>query len=103
MARENTARSDEGEEQSSGSFSKKRPTLLYDNGHGTKVVRWDEGISNLQIERSYMPKGETDPNTRVTENINLTPEEALGVMFGLEKGVEQQMEKLQAQRQGQAR
>jgi hypothetical protein len=24
-------------------FSKKRPTLLYDNGHGTKIVGWDEG------------------------------------------------------------
>jgi hypothetical protein len=104
MLQDNTAPADMGdEEQQSTGFAKKRPALLYDNGHGTKVVRWDEGISNLQIERSYMPKGETDPSKRVTEKLNLTPEEALGVMFGLEKGVEQHMEKLQFQRQSQSR
>ena len=103
MSQSNAPRTDEEDEEQTSSFSKKRPTLLYDNGHGTKVVRWDERVSNIQIERSYMPKGETDPSKRVTEKLNLTPEEALGVMFGLEKGVEQHMEKVQAQRQGQAR
>jgi hypothetical protein len=101
MAQDNAARAETGEEQ--GSFSKKRPTLLYDNGHGTKVVRWDEGISNLQIERSYMPKGETDPSKRITDKLNVSSEEALGIIFGLQKGVEQSMEKLQSQRQGQNR
>jgi len=97
MAQDNTARADEGEERS---FSKKPPTLTYDNGHGTRVKRWDDGISNIQIERSYKPK---DSNEYVTQTVSLTPEEALGVMFGLQKGVEQHMEKLQTQRQGQNR
>jgi hypothetical protein len=74
------------------SFSKKPPTLLYDNGHGTRVSRWEEGVSNLQIERSYLPKGETDQSKRVTEKLNVSPEEALGIIFGLQRGVEQAME-----------
>jgi hypothetical protein len=51
MANSNVQRVD-GSDNQSGSFSEKRPTPLYDNGHGTKVVRWEDGISNLQIERS---------------------------------------------------
>lgn len=74
------------------SFSKKPPTLLYDNGHGTRVSRWEDGVSNLQIERSYLPKGEADPAKRVTEKLNVSSEEALGIVFGLQKGVEQNME-----------
>jgi hypothetical protein len=46
------------------------------------------------IEKSYMPKGETDPNKPVTEKMYLSSEEALGVIFGAQKGVEQNMEKL---------
>ena len=96
MSQSNAQRTDESE----GNFSKKRPTLLYDNGHGTKVVRWEDGISNLQIERSYKLK---DSEEYVTEKINVTPEEALGIIFGLQKGVDQSMEKLQSERQGQTR
>lgn len=80
--------------------SKKPPTLLYDNGHGTRVSRWEEGVSNIQIERSYKPK---DAKEYVTDRINVTPEEALGIIFGLQKGVEQSMGKLQSQRQGYGR
>jgi hypothetical protein len=101
MAQPNALRADESEEQTAS--SRRRPTLLYDNGHGTKVVRWDEGVSNLQIERSYMPKGATDPSQRVTEKINVTPEEALGIIFGLQKGVEQTMEKAANKQQSQGR
>ena len=82
------AANDEGGEPTR-SFSKKPPTVLYDNGHGTKVKRWDEGVSNIQIERSYKPK---DAKDYVTDSINVTPEEALGIIFGLHKGVEQSME-----------
>ena len=52
------------------------------------------------IERSYIPKGEADPAKRVTEKLTVTPEAALGIVFGLQNGVEQHMEKLQSQRQG---
>ena len=83
------AANDESGEQTPRSFSKKPPTVLYDNGHGTRVKRWDEGISNIQIERSYKPK---DAKEYVTDSINVTPEEALGIVFGLQKGVEQSME-----------
>jgi hypothetical protein len=84
MSQDNTARADEGEQQNA-SFSKKPPAPLYDNGHGLKLVRWEDGISNLQIERSYMPKGETDPSKRVTQKLLVTPEEALGIIFGLQE------------------
>jgi hypothetical protein len=44
----NAQRADTGEqeqgEQPTRQFSKKPPTTLYDNGHGTRVVRWDDGI-----------------------------------------------------------
>jgi hypothetical protein len=73
MAAENAQRADDSHNQS-GSFSKKRPTLLYDNGHGTKVVLWEDGISNLQIERSYPPKGATGPSQRVTEVVTFIPQ-----------------------------
>jgi hypothetical protein len=86
------AANDEPSNEHRGRLSKNPPTTLYDNGHGTRVIRWDEGISNLQIERSYMPKGETDPAKRVTEKLNVSSEEALGIIFGLQKGVEQSME-----------
>jgi hypothetical protein len=55
MAQSQAQRAETGEEQQTKSFSKKPPTTLYDNGHGTRVVRWDEGVSNLMIERSYKP------------------------------------------------
>jgi hypothetical protein len=87
MAQDNAARRDEGDEQDQGghsrSLSKKAPTIVYDNGHGTRVKRWDEGISNIMIERSYKPKDATE---YVTEKVSLTPEEALGIIFGLQKG-----------------
>jgi len=100
MPQSNAQRADEGDEQGTRSFSKKPPTTLYDNGHGTRVVRWDEGISNLTIERSYKPKDSTE---YVTDRINITPEEALGIIFGLHKGVEQSMEKLADKNQARSR
>jgi hypothetical protein len=80
---------DDAGNESSRPFSKKAPAVLYDNGHGTKVKRWDDGISNIQIEHSYKPK---DSDQYVTHTINVTPEEALGIVFGLQKAVEQSME-----------
>ena len=90
MAQAQTAAaSDDETSGAQRSFSKKPPTVLYDNGHGTKVKRWPDGISNLQIEHSYKPKDSAD---YVTNTVNVTPEEALGIIFGLQKGVEQTME-----------
>lgn len=90
MAQTATADNDDAPgEHAARASSKKQPTLLYDNGHGTKVKRWDEGVSNIQIEHSYKPKDATD---YMTHSINVTPEEALGIIFGLQRGVEQSME-----------
>ena len=102
MPQSNAAPADTAAQQEAPpkSFSKKAPTPLYDNGHGTRVVRWEEGVSNLTIERSYKPKDSTE---YVTDRINVTPEEALGIMFGLQKGVEQSMEKLANKQQGASR
>jgi hypothetical protein len=100
MAQTNAAEAandDQGEQ--ARSFSKKPPTVVYDNGHGTRVKKWDDGISNIQIERSYKPKGSEE---YVTQTINLTPEEALGVIFGLNKGIEQAMEQKAAKGQSRA-
>jgi hypothetical protein len=102
MSQSNAQRADNDDQgdQNTKSFSKKPPTVLYDNGHGTRVKRWDEGISNIMIEHSYKPKDATD---YVTEKVSITPEEALGIIFGLQKGVEQTMEKSAAKQQGQSR
>jgi hypothetical protein len=101
MAQSTAQPVEEGDdEQATRSFSKKPPTTLYDNGHGTRVVRWDEGVSNLMIERSYKPKDSTE---YVADRVNITPEEALGIIFGLQKGVEQSMEKVAAKNQNRAR
>ena len=43
------------------------------------------------IEQSYKPK---DSQDYVTQTISITPEQALGIIFGLQKGMEQSMEKL---------
>jgi len=43
------------------------------------------------IEQSYKPKDSQDD---VTQTISITPEQAQGIIFGLQKSVEQSMEKL---------
>jgi hypothetical protein len=48
-------------------------------------------VSNLMIEQSYKPK---DSQDYVTQTISITPEQAQGLIFGLQKSVEQSMEKL---------
>jgi hypothetical protein len=91
-----TAAANTNEETGPRPFSKKPPTILYDNGHGLRVKRWPEGVSNLMIENSYKPKEAAD---YVTQTLYVTPEQALGIIFGLHKGVEQTMEKTQAKGQ----
>lgn len=75
--RTETANQDQGDQTKS--FSKKAPTIVYDNGHWTRVKRWDEGVSNLMIEQSYKPK---DSQDYVTQTISITPEQAQGIIFG---------------------
>ena len=94
MSQTTAANSDE--ETGTRSFAKKPPTILYDNGHGFRVKRWPEGVSNLMIENSYKPK---DAKDYVTQTLYVTAEQALGIIFGLHKGVEQSMEKIQAKGQ----
>ncbi len=48
-------------------------------------------MSNLMLEQSYKPK---DSQDYVTQTISITPEQAQGIIFGLQKRVEQSMEKL---------
>lgn len=43
------------------------------------------------LEQSYKPK---DSQDYVTQTISITPEQAQGIIFGLQKRVEQSMEKL---------
>ena len=43
------------------------------------------------IEQSYKPK---DSQDYVTQTISITPEQAQGIIFGLQKSVEQSMGKL---------
>jgi hypothetical protein len=96
MSQSNAA-TNTNDENETHSFSKQAPIVLYDNGHGLRVKRWPDGVSNLMIENSYKPK---DAKDYVTQTLNVTPEQALGIIFGLHKGVEQSMDKVRGKGQG---
>jgi len=95
--------SDDSDQQTS-SFSNK-PTVLADNGHGTKVKLWnnkledDRDFQTVSIERSYKPKGSDEYRT---DKVSLTAEDLLAVARGLEKGHDAIVEKNLAPK-GQAR
>lgn len=86
------------------SFSNK-PTVLADNGHGTRVKLWTNKteaggeFQTVSIERSYKPKGSEEYKT---DKVSLNADDLLAVARGLERGHDQIIDK-QIGKQGQAR
>jgi hypothetical protein len=79
----NTARA---EEPSEGKFSNK-PTVVADNGHGTKVKLWTNKGENgeyqtVSIDRSFKREGSDQWET---QKANLNAQDLLTVSRGLEK------------------
>ena len=66
-------------------FSGTKPTLIADNGHGTKVKLWKNSGKNgefatVSIERSYK-----DGDDWKTQKVSLNADDLLSVAHGLEK------------------
>jgi len=100
MAQDNTARAEESTERR---FTTS-PTVLADNGHGTKVKLWNNKGENgeyqtLSIERSFKREGSDQCES---QKVNLNPQDLLTVSRGLEKAhdaiAEKQTGKHQVQR-----
>lgn len=91
MAQAQRAESADDSEQQSTSFANK-PTVLADNGHGTKVKLWSNKLEDgrefqtVSIERSYKPKGSEEFKT---DKVSLTADDLLAVARGLGKGHDQ--------------
>ena len=94
MSQSSAQRAQTADDQSESPPNK--PTVLADNGHGTKVKLWsnktDAGgeFQTVSIERSYKPKGSEEYKT---DRVSLSGDELLTVARGLEKGHDQITEK----------
>jgi hypothetical protein len=98
-------RADEGDDQpqpQAEGFSNK-PTVLADNGHGTKVKLWNNkgskgDFQTVSIERSYK-----DGEEWKTQKVSLNADVLLTVARGLEKGHDMIHEKQAGRQQSQTR
>ena len=103
MAQSQTTKRTETSGASEGTFTNK-PTVLADNGHGTKVKLWpsdgpgQQGIPNVAIERSFKRKGSDQWET---QKVSINAQDLLAVIRGLEEGHDAIVEKQIGKQQGQ--